>query len=79
MAKIVVLAVKPHLVNGVLEEIWEHVGKQHLIVSIAAGRTIDSMQSLLGEQVRLARLTVNTPALVLETAGAFSMGKAALP
>ena len=73
------LAVKPHLLQGVLEEIKDFVTKDHLVVSIAAGRTIDSMQKVLGENVRIARLTVNTPALVLETAGAYSMGKAALP
>ena len=39
-AQILVLAVKPHLLDGVLNEIKDHLTPQHLVLSIAAGYTI---------------------------------------
>lgn len=38
--KIIILAVKPQVMDTVLQEIAPHITKDHLIVSIAAGYTI---------------------------------------
>lgn len=45
-----------------------------MIISIAAGKTIDWFLEHAGENVKIARTVVNTPALVKMMAGAYSMG-----
>ena len=76
-SKIIVLSVKPHLIDDVLYQIKDHLTEEHLVVSIAAGKTIESMQKIAGDNVRIARLSVNTPALVGSMAGAYSLGSEA--
>ena len=46
-ADIVILAVKPWLVDKVLDEVFEVVDKSQLIVSVASGVTIEHLRSLL--------------------------------
>ncbi len=67
---IVVLAVKPQIINSVLEEIKE---TNKLIVSIAAGITIKHLESKL-KKARVIRVMPNTPCLVGEMAAGFSKG-----
>ena len=62
------------MVNSVLEEIKEDLTEEHLILSVAAGKTLPNMLSIIGHDKRMARLMVNTPSLVGEMAGAFSIG-----
>ena len=45
-SKTVVVAVKPHVVPSVLEEIAQDVDEKKLIVSIAAGVTLAQLQSV---------------------------------
>jgi pyrroline-5-carboxylate reductase len=46
-ARVLVLAVKPHLVPAVLTEVKSVVDPTHtLFVSVAAGVTLDTLQSL---------------------------------
>lgn len=40
---IIVLAVKPVYMNGVLDEIKDYITEDHLVMSIAAGVTIESI------------------------------------
>ncbi len=61
---VLVLAVKPQVLEGVLADLAPHVGARHLVVSIVAGATIDGMSRRLGEGIRLVRAMPNTPALV---------------
>ena len=63
-AGIVVLALKPDIVPGVLEEIAIAVRPGAVIVSIAAGVTIATLESLLPDYVSVIRVMPNTPALV---------------
>lgn len=65
-ADIVVLAVKPQIMNGVLKEIAAAVTRQKLLISIAAGVSTAAMRAALGKDARLIRVMPNTPALVLE-------------
>lgn len=58
----------------VLREIKDVVTSDKLIVSIAAGVTISTIQSLLGSGVRVVRVMPNTPCLVGETAAAYALG-----
>lgn len=73
----VVLAVKPVYLMGVLNEIKDHLTSDHLVLSIVAGVSIDTIKKEI-PQVRLARLVVNTPALLGTGAGAYAMGEGAL-
>ena len=69
---------KPHLLEGVLNQIKDHLTEDHLLVSIAAAKTLNFIETIVGPKIRVARLVVNTPALVGEMAGAYSMGSAVL-
>ena len=76
-SQIVVLAVKPQQVAGVLCEIASQVTADHLVVSIAAGTTLATLAGALGEDRRLVRVMPNTPCLVGLSASAFAIGGAA--
>ena len=71
---IVVLAVKPHFIDTVLEEVRDALGANHLVVSIAAGVTIASIEAAVPEGTRVVRIMPNTPCLVGATASAYSLG-----
>ena len=65
-ADVVVLAVKPQVVQMIAEQIVDDVSAKRdiLFVSIAAGISQDSLTSWLGEDVAIVRCMPNTPALV---------------
>jgi pyrroline-5-carboxylate reductase len=79
LANVILLAVKPDQVAGVLAEIRGGFTKKHLLISIAAGVTIAKLEAGLGEGARVIRVMPNTPALVGAAASAYALGKAALP
>jgi pyrroline-5-carboxylate reductase len=76
-AGVLVLAVKPEQVGGVLLEIGGLVTDKHLVLSIAAGVPLARLEAGLGPGARVVRVMPNTPALVGASATAFAMGKAA--
>ena len=78
-SKIIVLAVKPQVMAIVLEEIRPVVSSDRLVVSIAAGITILSLEKGLPEGTRVVRVMPNTPALVQAGAAALCKGTAARP
>src|ERR1043166_4315757 len=78
-ADLLILAVKPDQVTGVLSEIREHFTEKHLLISIAAGVPLARLEAGLGAGVRLIRVMPNTPALVGASASAFAVAKSALP
>ena len=63
-SEIVVLAVKPQVMQAVLAEIRPHVTRRHLFVSIAAGIPTGRLEGGLGGRARVVRAMPNTPALV---------------
>ena len=63
-AGIVLLAVKPWLIHDVLREIADSLSEDAIVVSVAAGVTIDSMQALVPSSVTVMRAMPNTPAHV---------------
>lgn len=65
-AQIVVLAVKPQFLAGVLAEIADVVTDQTILVSLAAGKTMEWIANGLGKNAKIIRCMPNTPALVLE-------------
>ena len=74
---VLVLAVKPQAMPGVLVELQPAVGVAHLVISIAAGVPMATLAAGLGPEPRLARVMPNTPALVNEGAAGFALGPTA--
>uniref|UniRef100_A0A915KEI5 pyrroline-5-carboxylate reductase n=1 Tax=Romanomermis culicivorax TaxID=13658 RepID=A0A915KEI5_ROMCU len=75
---LIVIAVKPPLVRKVAAEIAPSINKNKLVVSIALGITIRSIETLLPSKARVVRVMPNTPAVVRAGASAYSMGSACL-
>ena len=71
---VIVLAVKPQQVGDVLAE--THASLEHLplLISIAAGVPIASLEQKLAKTVPVVRVMPNTPALVLAGASAIAGG-----
>ncbi|MFD4422327.1 pyrroline-5-carboxylate reductase [Agromyces sp. NPDC058484] len=63
-AKLVVVAVKPAMVPGLLREIAGALEPGTVVVSVAAGVTVATFESLLPESVAVIRSMPNTPAVV---------------
>ena len=78
-ADVILLAVKPDQVSGVLAEARPHFTPRHLLLSIAAGVPLARMEAALPEGARVVRVMPNTPALVGASASAFALGQAARP
>lgn len=71
---VLVLAVKPQHMTALLTEIQPAVTAKHLVVSIAAGITLDHLAAALGAKHRLIRVMPNTPCLVGASASAYAAG-----
>jgi pyrroline-5-carboxylate reductase len=74
-SEIILIAVKPEVMRPVLQEIRPFVGKDQLIISIAAGVTLKVIEESLDQGCRVVRVMPNTPCLVGAAAAAFSLGK----
>ena len=73
-ATTILVAVKPQDLEALLVELSQYVGRQHVVVSVAAGFTTARIESLLGADVAVVRCMPNTPALVDEAMTAVSAG-----
>ena len=75
---VVVVGVKPDAVGEVLDALAPHLDvSRHLVVSIAAGVTLDAMAARLPKGARIARAMPNTPTLVGSGASVFCLNGAA--
>ncbi|MBF0529999.1 MAG: pyrroline-5-carboxylate reductase [Deltaproteobacteria bacterium] len=72
--RIIVLAVKPQIIDRVLSEITASLTMDHLLISIAAGITLEHIQNALLIPGPVVRVMPNTPALVMAGATAMSRG-----
>ncbi len=63
LVHVLVLAVKPQSVAEVMRQVAPHVGRQTLVLSIAAGISLKTLSAGLGTQ-RVVRSMPNTPAQV---------------
>jgi pyrroline-5-carboxylate reductase len=73
-AQVLVLSVKPQVMEALLDEIAPAVDPSKLVVSIAAGVPIAAIARRLGAGARIVRTMPNTPALVGEGATALARG-----
>lgn len=69
---ILILAVKPQNMTDLLREIKPHLQAKHLLISIAAGITIQQIADAVGADRRIIRVMPNTPCLVGASASAFA-------
>lgn len=70
---VILFAVKPFVLRDVLEEIKSYVDEKKLILSIAAGISINTIEGIIGD-VPVIRIMPNTPALVNEGMSAVCKG-----
>lgn len=63
-SEMLLLAVKPQVIESVITEIADVVSEQKLIISIVAGQSIRCLEEMFGCNVKLIRTMPNTPALV---------------
>ena len=71
-ADIVFLAVKPQFLPKVIDGIKDMDYSGKLVVSIAAGQSLERLTGLFGKDLKLIRVMPNTPALVGEAMSALS-------
>jgi len=71
--KFIVLSVKPQQIEEVLTSMKSSLTKDHLMMSIAAGITISTLESYV-PTCRVVRVMPNQPCMVLASASAFSRG-----
>src|SRR5437588_4473441 len=76
---LLLVAVKPQSMPGLMQEIRPVLQARHLVVSIAAGITLHQLAKGLGKERRLIRVMPNTPCLVGASASAYAPGETALP
>ena len=73
-ASVVVVAVKPAMVPDLLREIADSLEPGTVVVSVAAGVTVATFESLLPESVAVIRSMPNTPAVVGRAVTGISAG-----
>ena len=76
---VVFISVKPYAVADLLREMAPFLGPHVLVVSIAAGVTLATMEDAAGAGVPIMRVMPNTPCLVGCLAGAMSKGTSCTP
>jgi pyrroline-5-carboxylate reductase len=76
-AEVLVLAVKPQVMAGLLSEIKPWLRPDQLIVSIAAGIPIVTLAECLPAATRIIRVMPNMPCLIGQSATGIAMGPAA--
>ncbi|MBU5488097.1 pyrroline-5-carboxylate reductase [Clostridium sp. MSJ-8] len=78
-ADTIVLAVKPNMYKGVIDEIKSELNRDKLIITIAAGISLDNMEYWLGEGMKIVRTMPNTPAMVGEAMSAICANQNVTP
>jgi pyrroline-5-carboxylate reductase len=78
-ADIVILAVKPQIVDGVAREIAKKLGSAKLLVSVAAGVPLSRIEAQLTPGARAVRVMPNLPCVVGAGAAGYCAGAHATP
>lgn len=78
-SRILVLAVKPQVIDQVLSSVGRDIRESTLVVSIAAGVPISVLEARLSPRARVVRAMPNVAALALASATAIAAGTHATP
>lgn len=73
-ANLVILAVKPQVLETLLPELSPHFQPETLVISVAAGVPTQRIEADLPESIRVIRAMPNAPAMALAAATAISPG-----
>jgi pyrroline-5-carboxylate reductase len=76
-ARIVLVGVKPAMVPDLLREIAPHLSADAIVVSVAAGVTLQTFADVLGPRARVIRSMPNTPSTVRKGVTGLAAGAAA--
>lgn len=76
-ARIVLVGVKPAMVPDLLREIAPHLAADAIVVSVAAGVTLQTFADVLGPEARVIRSMPNTPSTVRKGVTGLAAGAAA--
>lgn len=74
-SQVIIFAVKPYVLPSLLAELKPILSTDKLIISIAAGVTLATLEEALSEEYKIIRSMPNTPALVGEGMAAFCKNK----
>jgi pyrroline-5-carboxylate reductase len=74
-AKVLLVAVKPHIVAKALAPLRDVLDASTTVISIAAGVTLSQLEACFSNPVPVIRVMPNTPCLVGESAAAICLGK----
>ena len=75
LSDVLILAVKPQVLQQVIEDIASAVDPQTLVISVAAGVPMAKIESYFKKPISLVRVMPNMPALVGCGMSAYSLGK----
>lgn len=75
-ARIVLVGVKPAMVPDLLREIAPHLAADAIVVSVAAGVTLQTFADVLGSEARVIRSMPNTPSTVRKGVTGLAAGAA---
>lgn len=76
-ADVVLLAVKPGVLIDILSELSESIRSDQLVISIAAGVKLETIESAMPRGTAVIRTMPNTPALIGQGAIGFARGRSA--
>jgi pyrroline-5-carboxylate reductase len=74
-AEVIILAVKPFMYKRIIDEIKSELTENKLIITIAAGITINNVEEWIGDSAKIIRTMPNTPALVGQAMSALCPNK----
>lgn len=66
MSDFLVLSVKPHLYQAVIDEIKDYLKPETVVITIAAGITLEKLKNMFEKDVKTVRTMPNTPAMAGE-------------
>jgi pyrroline-5-carboxylate reductase len=72
---IIILAIKPQIIDKAIKNISKKLDKSKLIISIAAGISTEYIENIAEKELKIVRAMPNTPALILEGATAIAAGE----
>ncbi len=61
---VLILAVKPQILKGATAQIAKNLSQKTVLLSIAAGQTLEALENIFGADQAIVRTMPNTPALV---------------